>query len=188
MTNFPPEFCPDCGTAVEPVDPPTVQRCPACEQPVFHNPCPAGGTVVVDGDALLLVEDFRAGGGWKLPEGRVECGESPSEGVARELEEETNLTVAPEDLTYLYDEAGEPVEGQYMAEIYYAVERSATIGDVEAGSDAVDAAFWRPTAFENADVHLREKYKDPFWYPDLDRLHALARDAIAYRDAGTETH
>ncbi len=181
MSNFPPEYCPYCGTAVEPVDPPTVQRCPSCEEYVFHNPCPAGGTVVVDGDELLLIEDFRPDGGWKLPEGRVECGESPREGVARELSEETSLRVDPDDLTFLYDETGEPVEGQHMAETYFAVEQAEVRGEVEPGDDAVDAQFFSPGEFERSDHELVEKFRDPFWYPNLERLHGLAVDALERR-------
>jgi 8-oxo-dGTP diphosphatase len=161
MTNCPPDFCLYCGTVVEPVDPPTVQRCPSFEDYVFHNPCPAGGTVVA-GDELLLVEDFRSAGGWKLPESRVECGESPREGVARELREETKLRVDSGDLTFLYDDAGEPVEGQYVAETYFAADRADVSGEVEAGDDAVDARFFSPTEFERSEHELREKFRNPF--------------------------
>src|SRR6056297_3624060 len=132
--NQPPEYCPYCGTAVTAVetpmhsvvDTPMVYRCESCEDYVFYNPTPGGSAAVLDGDSVLLVEDFRSPGEWKLPSGRMLLGESPREGVARELQEETGLSVEPADITYFYDEAGEPVENQYMVGIDYAVSRSKT--------------------------------------------------------------
>jgi len=119
-----------------------------------------------------------------LPEYCPYCGgESPRECVARELEEETNLTVDPADLVYLYDRAAEPVEGQYMVGIYYAVARADTTGPPAAGDDAVDARFVSPAEFAASDCELREKYDNPFWYPNLERLHGIATEALASRGA-----
>ncbi len=151
--NQPPTHCPYCGTAVEPVDSPMVSdaadtamvyRCESCEDYVFYNPTPGGSVAVIDGDSVLLVEDFRSPGEWKLPSGRIELGETPREGVARELEEETGLAVDPADLVYFFDEAGEPADEQYMVGIDYAVHRADTTGTVEAASDATDARFFTP--------------------------------------------
>lgn len=58
-------------------------------------PVAAVGAVVVDGGAVLLV--CRAfpprQGEWSLPGGRLELGESLTEGVAREVREETGIEV-----------------------------------------------------------------------------------------------
>jgi 8-oxo-dGTP diphosphatase len=50
---------------------------------------------------VLVHEEYPTWGGpfWNVPSGRVEDGESPAEGAARELEEETGLVVAPDRLT-----------------------------------------------------------------------------------------
>ncbi|MFB6139627.1 MAG: NUDIX domain-containing protein [Halosimplex sp.] len=156
MANYPPEYCPYCGSELEALDPPTVYRCDDCEDYVFHNAVLGGGAVVVDGEELLLVEDFRGAGTWKIPEGVPEIPESPREGVARELEEETNLTVDPADLVYLYDVGKEVAEDMFRMHVYYAVDRSATTGPLEAGDDATDARFWTPEAFEASENALRE--------------------------------
>lgn len=191
--NQPPEYCPYCGDPVTPVDDfelgvvdtPMVYRCDSCDDYVFYNPTPGGSAVVVDGDRLLLVEDFRSPGEWKLPSGRVELGESPREGVARELEEETGLAVDPGDLTYVYDEAGEPVPEQYMVGIDYAVDRSQTTGDVEAGSDATDARFFTIEEFEYSDHELKQTHVDRFGEDSLPWLLDEAGNALALR-AGTD--
>lgn len=178
MVNYAPDFCPYCGTEIEVVDPPTVYRCDSCDDWVFHNAVLGGGTAVVDGDSILLVEDFRNPGAWTLPEGRPEIGEAPRAGVTRELEEEAGLTVDPADLVYLYDNAAEPVPDQHMMGMYFAVDRSDTTGPVESGSDAIDARFWTPDELERSDQVLTDKYENPFWYDDLALLHELASRAL----------
>ena len=183
MVNLPPDFCPYCGTKLEAVDEPTVYRCESCDDYVFHNPCPAGGVAVLDGERILLVEDFRGSDEWKLPEGRVECGESPREGVARELREETGLSVDPEILTFFHDSAGEPVEDQHMVNVDFAVERSATTGTLEAGSDATDARFWSPAEFDDAAASLRASHADRFGNDSLAWLRDEARRALDCRQS-----
>ena len=184
--NQPPEHCPYCGDAVEAVDSamagvvdtPMIYRCETCDDYVFYNPTPGGSAAVVDGDSLLLVEDFRSPGEWKLPSGRMELGESPREGVARELEEETGLAVDPDDLTYFYDEAGEPVEEQYMVGIDYAVRRSKTTGNVEAASDATDAQFFTPQEFADSSHSIKATHVDRFGTDSLEWLLAEAKQAL----------
>lgn len=187
--NQPPEYCPYCGSPVTgvdvpfaspPVDTPMAYHCDNCDDYVFYNPTPGGSAAVIDDDSLLLVEDFRDAGTWKLPSGRIELGETPREGVARELKEETNLSVAPDDLTYFYDEAGQPVEEMYMVGIDYAVKRTNTSGALNAGSDATDARFFTPDEFAASEQELRYSHLNRFG-PDLKWLLERARLAIEYR-------
>jgi ADP-ribose pyrophosphatase YjhB (NUDIX family) len=59
------------------------------------------GVLAFHGRRVVLVrEEYPTWGGefWNLPSGRVEDDESPAEGAARELAEETGLVVAPADL------------------------------------------------------------------------------------------
>lgn len=187
--NQPPSHCPYCGVPVEAVDSPMlattvdtpmVYGCDDCGDFVFYNPTPGGSAAVLDGDRILLVEDFRDPGEWKLPSGRMELGESPREGVARELEEETGLSVDPDDLVYFHDEASEPVPEQYMVGINYAVERELTSGPLRAGSDATDARFFTPEAFEASPFELKHTHVDRFG-PDLQWLIDEARSALNVR-------
>ena len=129
--NQPPEYCPYCGAKIIEADPPTpsvvevsgAYCCESCDDYVYYNPTLGGSTAVVDDESLLLVEDFRSSGEWKLPAGRIELGESPREGVARELKEETGLFADPTELVYFYDSSGEPMEDQYIVNIDYAIPR-----------------------------------------------------------------
>lgn len=193
--NQPPEYCPYCGTAVtvveepfddhstlETVGTPSVFRCESCDDYVFYNAVPGGSAVVIDGDSILLVEDFRSPGEWKLPSGRIELGERPSEGVARELEEETGLAVDPDELTYWTDDAVELREDQYMSNVDYAVPRSKTTGAVAAGSDATDARFFTPEEFAASDQAIKHTHVARFGDDDLAWIHEGARAALRARD------
>lgn len=55
----------------------------------------AGGVIVED-DRVLLVQNQRKGGAvdWSTPGGVVDAGETPIQGLTREVEEETGLRVA----------------------------------------------------------------------------------------------
>jgi len=181
MANFPPEFCPYCGSELEDVDEPTVYRCGACDDWVFHNAVLGCGIVVVDGDELLLVEDFRGPGTWKIPEGVPEIPESPREGAARELEEETGLVVDPDDLVYCYDVGKEVAEEMFRMHVCYAVDRAATTGTVEAGDDATDARFWTPDEFRASEHTLRDMpnpEETRSWKMGLDVLRDQSKKAL----------
>lgn len=59
------------------------------------------GVLAFHGDRVALVrESYPAWGGsfWNVPSGAVEDGESPAEGAARELREETGLVIDPASL------------------------------------------------------------------------------------------
>lgn len=188
MVNYPPEYCPYCGTALEVIEWPKYYRCESCDDWVFHNAVLGGGAVVVDGESLLLVEDFREPGTWKVPEGRPEIPESPRQGVARELEEETGLSVDPDALVYLYDDAKEVGEDMFMMGIYYAVERAKTTGSLDAGTDAIDARFWTPEEFAASDQTLKDmpNPEETRSWKDLEAVLEVAQQALQ-RDARYST-
>ena len=78
--------------------------------------------IVVRGDTVVLLRNRR--GEWELPGGKLELGESPERCVAREIEEELGLDVAPTTLvdSWVYDIAA----GTHVLVITYGcVERTA---------------------------------------------------------------
>ncbi|WP_459191781.1 NUDIX domain-containing protein [Halosimplex sp. J119] len=130
--------------------------CEACDLTVYRNPVPMGRATVVDGDSLLLVElgVGEDAGEWALPGGRLEHGESPRAGAARELEEETGLSVAPADLTLVGDGFLEFAETT-MVSFNYAAPADTATGALDAGSDAADARFFSRQALRDLDAPFR---------------------------------
>jgi 8-oxo-dGTP diphosphatase len=177
MSIYAPNFCPRCGTELEPdeFDGDTRGYCSECETHVFHLPSPATGTVVVDGDRVLVVQRDRPPfeGKWELPAGVIEHGETQREAAARELAEETSLQVSPDALT-LIETGGHPLEPEadeseiYVIETTFAVSQTETAGEPTAGEGERAARFWpfteiesdlRPGESERIDHAIREIQK-----------------------------
>jgi mutator protein MutT len=107
------------------------------------------GAVIVDQGRVLLVRRGREPlkGQWSLPGGLLEVGESLSAGVAREVREETGLTVEPVELIELLDRIhreGERVRYHYVIADYLC---RVVCGELQAASDAeetrwVERAEW----------------------------------------------
>lgn len=182
MVSRPAEFCPRCGAALETItfDGRERANCPACDQIVWHNPVPCAGVVVVDagGDddgrdgvdrereepAVLCVKrGVPPGvGEWTIPGGHMEVGEQPAAAAARELEEETGVSVDPDALEILDATSLPPRSGKHVVTIHYVVERSDTTGDPVAGTDAVDARFFSPSEFDASGETFRPVHEQRF--------------------------
>ena len=101
------------------------------------------GAVVVHEDRVLLVrrghEPLK--GQWSLPGGLLELGESLTDGVVREVREETGLTVEPLGLVELLDRIhrdGERVRYHYVIADYLC---RVVDGVLKAASDADDVRW-----------------------------------------------
>lgn len=111
-------------------------------------PVAAVGGVVIDGGAVLLVRRALPPrqGEWSLPGGRLELGESLTEGVAREVREETGLEVEVGVVVEVFDrvhrdEAGR-IRYHFVIVDFLCRPRGGTLA---AGDDAADAR-WVPRA------------------------------------------
>jgi 8-oxo-dGTP diphosphatase len=104
---------------------------------------PCVGAVIKDaaGRLLLIRRGHPPGAGlWSLPGGRVEPGETDQDAVAREVREETGLSVAPGPLVGSVTRPGP--EGAVFDIRDYAA--SVTGGHLAAGDDAADARWVWP--------------------------------------------
>jgi NAD+ diphosphatase len=103
-------YCPSCGTAlalrVEQEDGGLTERlrCPACDFTHWNNPTPVLAAIVeLDGRVLLARNAAWPEGALGLITGFMEAGETPEEGIAREIAEETTLQVCALKLVGVHD-------------------------------------------------------------------------------------
>ena len=107
---FVPTFCPACATALARLERVedgrliTRLRCPSCDWTHWNNPTPVLAAIVEYRGQVLLARNAA----WQhkmyaLITGFMEAGESPQEGIAREIKEETNLDTSALDLVGVYE-------------------------------------------------------------------------------------
>lgn len=108
MSDF--RFCPQCATPLALVaqmeDGGEKQRlrCPACGWTHWNNPTPVLAAVIQYDDRILLARNAA----WThkmyaLITGFMEAGETPQDGIAREIAEETSLQAEELNLIGVYD-------------------------------------------------------------------------------------
>jgi len=103
-------YCPVCATALAPITlledggPKERLRCPACAWTHWNNPTPVLAAVVeYQGQILLARNAAWEGKMYALITGFMEAGETPQEGITREIQEETNLQAQELNLIGVYD-------------------------------------------------------------------------------------
>jgi NADH pyrophosphatase NudC (nudix superfamily) len=107
------KFCLQCGTALallsqeEDGGPKARLRCPACGWTHWNNPVPVLAAIVEctdQGGRVLLARNAAwSGRMFALITGFMEAGETPEQGIAREVQEETALQVTQLKLVGVYD-------------------------------------------------------------------------------------
>jgi len=108
MSEF--RFCPQCATPLawlaqaEDGGEKERLRCPACAWTHWNNPTPVLAAVVEYQGRILLARNAAwTNKMYALITGFMEAGETPIEGIAREIAEETNLRARSLDLIGVYD-------------------------------------------------------------------------------------
>ena len=106
-------FCPACASPLqwlareEDGGPKERLRCPACDWTHWNNPTPVLAAVIEmadQGGQILLARNAAwTGRLFALITGFMEAGETPQEGIAREVAEETSLQVDSLSLIGVYD-------------------------------------------------------------------------------------
>ena len=139
-------FCPNCATPLQLITQAedggdkARMRCPACTFTHWNNPTPVLAAIIelADRDGLVLLARNAAWSGrmFALITGFMEAGETPEEGIAREVREETNLVFDSLKLVGVYD-------FQRMNQIiiaYHAVAR----GEIVLSPELAEYRLYRP--------------------------------------------
>jgi NAD+ diphosphatase len=137
------KFCPQCASALafitqaEDGGDKMRLRCPACNYTHWNNPVPVLAAVIeYEGQILLARNAAWPGKMYALITGFMEAGETPQDGIAREIAEETNLTTDSLDLIGVYD-------FQRMNQIIIAY-HAVCHGEVHLSPELVDYRLYAP--------------------------------------------
>ena len=106
-------YCPNCATPLQQLAAEedgglkVRTRCPACDWTHWNNPTPVLAAVIElkdrGGELLLARNAAWPGRFFGLITGFMEAGETPKDGIAREVAEETSLQAESVDLIGVYD-------------------------------------------------------------------------------------
>jgi NADH pyrophosphatase NudC (nudix superfamily) len=145
-TSYQTTFCVNCATRLEPLSleedggAKTRLRCPACGWTHWNNPTPVLAAVIEladrDGQLLLARNAAWKGKMYGLITGFMEAGETPQEGITREVAEETSLEVDALKLIGVYD-------FQRMNQIIIAYHAQAR-GEVRLSPELVEYRLYTP--------------------------------------------
>ena len=138
-------FCPSCATPLavtlisEDGGPRERLGCVACGFVHWNNPTPVLAAIVeYQGKVLLARNAAWQGKMYALITGFMEAGETPQEGVAREIKEETNLDTGALELVGVYD-------FQRMNQVIIAYHARCE-GEVRLSPELVDYRLFAPEA------------------------------------------
>jgi NADH pyrophosphatase NudC (nudix superfamily) len=139
------KFCPQCATPLawitqdEDGGPKARLRCPACDYTHWNNPTPVlAGVIEYNGQILLARNAAWPGKMYALITGFMEAAETPKEGIAREILEETSLQTDSLNLIGVYD-------FQRMNQIIIAY-HAVCHGEVRLSPELVDYRLFAPEA------------------------------------------
>ena len=171
-------FCPQCATPLamrsemEDSGEKVRLRCPACDFTHWNNPTPVLAAIVeYHGQVLLARNAAWEARMYALITGFMEADETPEDGIAREIKEETNLDTHALTLVGVYD-------FQRMNQLIIAYHAVCT-GEVQLSPELVDYRLYdldqlkcwpAGTGYALADW-LRTRGHEPQFLPWEDRTH-----------------
>ena len=174
------KFCPQCATPLQSITMAedggdiTRLRCTACDFTHWNNPTPVLAAVIeYNGQILLARNAAWPGKMYAVITGFMEAGESPEEGITREIAEETSLTTTALHLLGVYDfQRMNQVIIAYHAVCHGNVQLSPELVDYRlydfadvkcwpAGTGYALAAFLRSRGFE-------PEFIDPVWRKEIE--------------------
>lgn len=161
------KFCLDCGrpmTWLAAAGDRARWRCAACGYVHYENPKVLVACLASFENKVLWMqrahEPFR--GGWTIPFGFMERGETLQQAAARELYEETRVELAPESLN-LYTVG----TLQWMSEVHVVFRGRMASPQFGIGEEAMDVALfaedevpWDQCAFPQSEAATRQFYRE----------------------------
>lgn len=120
----------------------------------YRNPTPTVDVIIEVPGGIVMIERGGTPGGWALPGGFHDEGETSEEAAIREAKEETGLDIELKELLYVYSDPRRDTRKHTISVVYLA----GAAGAPKAGDDAKNARVIdpasppAPVAFDHASI------------------------------------
>ncbi|MFL5627854.1 MAG: NUDIX domain-containing protein [Ktedonobacteraceae bacterium] len=117
---------------------------------------PAASAIVTNREGEILLQRRSDNGLWALPGGTMEIGESISQTVIREVQEETGLQVEPVRLVGVYSNPQHVIayaDGEIRQEFSLCFTCRIVGGELHKSEESSEVVFFTPQDIEHLDMH-----------------------------------
>jgi 8-oxo-dGTP pyrophosphatase MutT (NUDIX family) len=143
--------------------------------PTANSLVPAVSAVVMDDDGRVLLQRRRDNELWALPGGAIDLGESVSQAVVREVEEETGYRVVPLYVVGVYSDPKHVFaydDGEVRQEFSVCVAARVTGGQMAVSDESTDVGWFNAGEIADLPIHPRIRVR-------IDACLAGVRAAVA---------
>lgn len=130
--------------------------------PAPNSIVPGGSAVVVDDQGRVLLHRRRDSGLWSLPSGVMEVGETMAAAVAREVVEETGVTVEIVGLVGIYSDPRHVIaysDGEVRQQFNICFRARPVAGSPHATDEASEVRWVSPGEFGSLDMHPTQRLR-----------------------------
>lgn len=124
--------------------------------PKANSLVPGASAIVADNQGRILLQRRSDNGRWALPGGVMDIGESIAEATAREVQEETGLTVEPERIVGVYTDPGHVFaydNGEVRQQFSICFACRMVGGEVRPSSESTEVRFFATADIESLNTH-----------------------------------
>ncbi|MDF5757753.1 NUDIX domain-containing protein [Spongiactinospora sp. TRM90649] len=132
------------------------------DAPMPNSIVPGGSAVVVDGKGRVLLHRRRDNGRWALPGGVMDVGETIAGAVAREVAEETGVTVEIVGLVGVYSDPRHVIaysDGEVRQQFNVCLHARPTGGTARATDEAREVRWVPPAEIGTLDMHPTQRLR-----------------------------
>lgn len=133
--------------------------------PTANSLVPGASAIVVDAEGRIVLQRRKDNQLWALPGGVMEIGESITQTIVREVQEETGLAVEPDYIVGVYSDPDHVLaydDGEVRQEFSICFACKVTGGKLQAGDEALEVRFFEPEAIPGLAMHpsIRHRVED----------------------------
>jgi ADP-ribose pyrophosphatase YjhB (NUDIX family) len=126
------------------------------DAPKANSLVPGASAIVADNEGRILLQRRSDNGRWALPGGVMDIGESIAQAIAREVQEETGLTVEPQRIVGVYTDPGHVFaynDGEVRQQFSICFACRIVGGDLRPSRESIQVKFFPAAEIDGLNVH-----------------------------------